>query len=1285
MVLFKSSSRLFVVLTALLWSNMWSDAAVTDLKISEFMASNSATLKDEDGAYSDWIEIFNAGTTAVNVQGLRLTDDAANTAKWAFPSLNLGAGQYLVLFASSKNRVDPTKTLHTNFALGAGGEYLGLYNTDGSVLSEYSPQFPPQTPDVSYGINSAGLLRYFSAPTPGTANGVGDNPAMPVTANYDRGFYSAPIAVTLATTQPGGQIRYTLDGSEPTSSSTLYTAPIQVSTTTVLRAMTTASGFQNSPTKTLSYIFLNDVIQQPATIPGFPNGRLSDTGAVTTQVPMDMAMDPAVVSSYSSEIINSMKAIPTMSLVSSLADIFGSNGFYFSGGDDVERKVSIEVLYADGTSEQIDGGAEAHSHDRLKRSIRLNFRSEYGSREWTTNIIRNGPIGSSAITNKHRTLILRGGNNRCWARTWNPDATAYTEDEFYRKSFAAVTGAGSQGTFVHLYINGVYWGLYNLVERPDDDFAAEYFGGDDDFWFFTNHGGAGSKDPTRWNYLTGTLASKDMSVAANYEEMKRYLDVQHFADYLIVSFWVGLTDWPSNNWYVVLRNDGAAEGPAPAKFMAWDGEWSLDRRRESGQGANIPSAFKTDTGSSTPIVKLWFSLLKSTEFRNLFADRVALHTGTNGPLTDAAAIARWDALNNFIRSAVVGESARWGDSLKSLGGSYAVTRTRDVDWQNEVTIIRNLLNGNRQKLINVLVSAGLYTNLEPPTFSPNGGPIAAGGSVQILNPNGSGTIKYTLDGSDPRTTSSATYTSPIAVTNSVVIKAAISGGGAYSAVVTATFPVLVVTEVHYNPGALSAGETAAGFTDPQDFEFIELRNIGPNPVNLNGFVFTQGLTLPTNQTLITVNPGEYFVFVSNINAFRQRYGNTPKVAGVYTGSNLSNGGERIAAEHPLGVVLFDFTYDDIAPWPVQPDGQGPSLEVINSLGNLNDPANWRASTLTGGTPGRASDGSTPAPVQAPVPAPTKAPTAATSAPVRPPTKAPVVSTAAPVSPPSPTSTVLTLVNANTDIDIVRMSDGMTINLLAVGSSLNIRADPSVAGVKSVVFFYDGLKFRTENSAIYAFAGNSGSDYYSWTPTVGSHTVTATSYSATGGTGTVLSSVTVRFTVVSTTGTTPTTAPVKSPTATAAPVKSPTATAAPVRPPTSAPVTPPTPTATPPTATTFTLINANTDLDIGPLTNGMTVRLGTVGTALNVRANPQVSGVKSVVFFYDGVKFRTESSAPYALAGDNSGNYNSWTPSLGTHTLTATSYSGTGGTGTVLDNTSISFTVTQTRRLRSAGM
>ncbi len=121
--------------------------------ITEFMASNSRTLADETGLYPDWIELFNAGTNTVNLGGWYLTDNASNLRKWQFPATNLNAGAFLVVFASGKDRKIPGLPLHTSFKLGSSGGYLALIKPDGtSIASQFSPTYPIQAPDVSYGF-----------------------------------------------------------------------------------------------------------------------------------------------------------------------------------------------------------------------------------------------------------------------------------------------------------------------------------------------------------------------------------------------------------------------------------------------------------------------------------------------------------------------------------------------------------------------------------------------------------------------------------------------------------------------------------------------------------------------------------------------------------------------------------------------------------------------------------------------------------------------------------------------------------------------------------------------------------------------------------------------------------------------------------------------------------------------------------------------------------------------------------------------------------------------------
>lgn len=123
-----------------------------DIIISEMMASNGASLKDEDGEFPDWIEIFNAGDDEVNLSRWTLTDDPLVPKKWEFPDMDLHPGSFLVVFASGKDRDSPFGPLHLNFKLQAAGEYLALMAPDGRIATEFSPSFPPQKRDQSFGI-----------------------------------------------------------------------------------------------------------------------------------------------------------------------------------------------------------------------------------------------------------------------------------------------------------------------------------------------------------------------------------------------------------------------------------------------------------------------------------------------------------------------------------------------------------------------------------------------------------------------------------------------------------------------------------------------------------------------------------------------------------------------------------------------------------------------------------------------------------------------------------------------------------------------------------------------------------------------------------------------------------------------------------------------------------------------------------------------------------------------------------------------------------------------------
>ena len=158
-----------------------------DFQITEFLTSNNSGIVDDNGETSDWIEIFNAGTSTGNLNGFTLTDNAAEPDKYTLPSVNLLPGQYLVVFANNDTAPTTGDSIYTEFKLSSGGEYLALFDTAGNLLSEFGingADYPVQFQDISYGvefsgsnISSSGAVGFFNTPTPGQANGTLTNGA----------------------------------------------------------------------------------------------------------------------------------------------------------------------------------------------------------------------------------------------------------------------------------------------------------------------------------------------------------------------------------------------------------------------------------------------------------------------------------------------------------------------------------------------------------------------------------------------------------------------------------------------------------------------------------------------------------------------------------------------------------------------------------------------------------------------------------------------------------------------------------------------------------------------------------------------------------------------------------------------------------------------------------------------------------------------------------------------------------------------------------------------------
>jgi len=211
------------------------------VRLNEIVAVNDGAYLDEDGNPSDWIELFHAGEQSISLVGWSLTDKEDEPQKWVFPDVEMEPGEYRVVFASGKDRKETS--LHTNFKLSSGGEFLGLFDADGQEIDAIKPVFPKQVSGFSYGVSDEGQWHYLVPATPGEANGNTDVIEQLPGLNFSHpgGTFIEPFSLTLEGLPPEN-IRYTTDGEIPDQASTAYTGPILIEKSTQVRVWTLEDG-----------------------------------------------------------------------------------------------------------------------------------------------------------------------------------------------------------------------------------------------------------------------------------------------------------------------------------------------------------------------------------------------------------------------------------------------------------------------------------------------------------------------------------------------------------------------------------------------------------------------------------------------------------------------------------------------------------------------------------------------------------------------------------------------------------------------------------------------------------------------------------------------------------------------------------------------------------------------------------------------------------------------------------------------------------------------------------
>ena len=517
--------------------------------------------------------------------------------------------------------------------------------------------------------------------------------AQKLTFSQPHGFCDAPFSLTIGVTgnalPEGAVIRYSVDGSAPTLASQIYSQPLDIQTTTIMRAAAFSATGRLTTITTATWIFAEDVLRQSDHPDGYPEewGKYTQIeGTATADYGMDQKMTTDKV--LAPKIIEGLKSLPVVSIVTDKDNLFSHEndedrgGIYIFTGPPVgdatghgwTRPASVELM---GGPQQhdltVDCGLRLHGgHGRLaeknpKHSFRLVFKSQYGPKSL------DYPLFGADEPQKFDQLVLRCHFGNSWQHwdSGNRERAQYTRDVWARRMQRKIGRTSVNALYVNLFLNGMYWGIYNIAERVDDQFGKDHLGGsksDIDVVKIEEDGGnhheASEGTLDAWEQMVAT--AKKASSSTSYEQLKSMLDIDNFIDYMLINQYAGNTDWAHHNWYAILRRGADSQG---FRFLCWDSEVIFENVYESVLDKNNGSAYPTG---------IFQNLMKNKDFVDRFGRRAQELLADGGLLGPQSVVETWDSLYHVISKAIYAEAARWGDyrrnvhQYKSIGKYYTV-------------------------------------------------------------------------------------------------------------------------------------------------------------------------------------------------------------------------------------------------------------------------------------------------------------------------------------------------------------------------------------------------------------------------------------------------------------------------------------------------------------------------------------------------------------------------------------------------------------------------------------
>jgi hypothetical protein len=867
--------------------------------INEVMSSNFHNIQDEDGDYPDWIEIYNTSDNYVNLLGFSISDDIEFPKKWILPNIELASGNFLLVFASGKDKI--TDNLHTNFKINGSGEKLWLRDGFGNIIDSLDSVTIPA--DISLGRNPSDQSEwlYFNTPTPGFENdefGASALCSQPI-FSLDAGFYDTQISLELTTNDPDSKIYYTTNGSTPDKNSEIFSSPISIVKTTVVNAICVIDNLLPSKIKTMTYL------------------------------------------------IDENHSLPVISISTNPSNLWDTgNGIYVDGlngipgpcspepknyNRDWEKPINVEFFELDKSRAfnmkagvKIYGGC---SRTYPQKSLAIYARRSYGFKSI------DYPIFSELPFDSYEAIVLRNSGDDYYS-SFMRDGLMHSivneldlETQAYRPSV--------------VFLNGEYWGIHNIREKINEDYLAQHHDIDpNNIDFLEKNKIVISGDANNYNNMLEFLTNNDMSLSENFDYIETQMDVDNFIAYTLSQIYFDNTDWPGNNIKYWRSKDNGKW-----RWILYDTDFGFGFKSAQNYKNNTLEYATAENGQENAN-KPWATflirkLLKNDSFKQKFISTYADYT--NSIFKSENVISKIEDISENIKPEIPNHIEKWGEYL-SPSQLYSF-------WLNNIANLKNFASNRisylNEHFTNKFGLSGTSNIRIEPNYV-NFGKIRIN-SMEIENFPWEGIyfnnipiklkavsrpgykfVHWTLDGS----IISLDEEVEIVLIENETLKPIFEEDSSSS-------NSIVINEINYN----SKSDFYAG-------DWVELTNVSEEEQNLSNWILKDEneniFVFPVNTT---IQPKDFIVLVEDSIAFKNLFPEVKNYKGNL-GFKLNNEGEFIELREQNNFFVDSIRYSSSDPWPNLSDGTAATIELSDPSSDNALSENWYLSSSIGGTPAR---------------------------------------------------------------------------------------------------------------------------------------------------------------------------------------------------------------------------------------------------------------------------------------------------------------------------------------------